>query len=1086
MEAATRRLARCPLASRCHGVLTRGKTSWTMPAAASSSAASLRYDSLTLAAQVQRRGQTSRSAARGVWRACSSQAAAVAGQSVPGTSARILAETVHAPASDERKYRVVELQNGLQVLLASDPMADVSAASLSVRCGSFQDPDNRLGLAHFHEHMLFLGTEKYPEEDDFTSFLGEHGGDTNAYTMGEYTTYFFKVSEEHFPGAIDRFSQFFVSPLFDASCVEREMNAVNSESANYSTEDNWRLLQLLRSTANKAHPFSRFEIGNLQTLGSEDPQGTRQELLAWNKEHYRAGFMRMAVIAKQDLDELQRSVEALFAKVPQGVTPLAAASEPWPTAGRMFHCVPLKDARTLSICWSLPPQSKHLFAKPELYLAHMLGHEGAGSLHDVLNQHGWVDKLAAGPAHAVEEGQLFTINVSLTPEGDANRETVMKLLFDYVALVRRAGPQQKMHDEIAALQEISFAHKEDAPAPDDLASTASAAMHHFPPSEVLRGPVVVSEWRPDVVCDYLAMLTPERSMIFLTTPDFEAASASPTAAEDGWKRERWYGMAHREQPLTAEQMALWSGSSDQEAEAQGLRLPEPNAFLPQTFALRSEGCSSSPAEQSRLPMEVSAPHALVASPRTRLWHKMDKAFHTPRTWLLAQVHTPSYEVGPRNVVAARILCGMITDDLNTLAYDASCAGLNFSLAYADNFTVSVGGFSDRLPELLSLVVERLPAFLEAVSAAAAEGGDFAKEIMERYEVQRQILLQDYSNLVREEPWSLCSYYETQIMMQGSWHLDEYSAELQKEPCIETFAALAREAFSELQTEIYVHGNATEEEAESLRRIIDDNLDTLEPQPLPNISWRKVTKLPTQSEGPPTIFEYDLAAQNPAQENCSTQNVYQVGPLGDDPLRDACLEFVCHLASTSAYQRLRTEEQLGYIVQATAHADQHVVGMCVLVQGNRLPPKDIDVRIEGWVEDFGREIEEMSEKEFANNIRAVISGRTQRYANLSQEVGYHWGEISSRRYFFDRLATSVATMEKLSKADVQSFYAKYLSPSSLERRKLSVRALGTSAGADGRTDGTVLANLSDIRSFWKSTETFAAPTETEMPSPASRT
>ena len=71
---------------------------------------------------------------------------------------------------DKRHYRAVTLSNSLTVLLASDPSADVEAASVHVRAGHFDDPADRPGLAHFHEHMLFLGTEKYPAENEYEDY----------------------------------------------------------------------------------------------------------------------------------------------------------------------------------------------------------------------------------------------------------------------------------------------------------------------------------------------------------------------------------------------------------------------------------------------------------------------------------------------------------------------------------------------------------------------------------------------------------------------------------------------------------------------------------------------------------------------------------------------------------------------------------------------------------------------------------------------------------------------------------------------------------------------------------------------------
>ncbi len=72
----------------------------------------------------------------------------------------------------------------LQVILISDPTSEKGAASMSVNVGSFLDPEELPGLAHFLEHMLFLGTEKYPDENQYSSFLSEHGGQSNAYTSG--------------------------------------------------------------------------------------------------------------------------------------------------------------------------------------------------------------------------------------------------------------------------------------------------------------------------------------------------------------------------------------------------------------------------------------------------------------------------------------------------------------------------------------------------------------------------------------------------------------------------------------------------------------------------------------------------------------------------------------------------------------------------------------------------------------------------------------------------------------------------------------------------------------------------------------
>ncbi|MDB9953154.1 insulinase family protein [Porticoccaceae bacterium] len=132
-------------------------------------------------------------------------------------------------ANDERQYRHITLDNKLDVLLISDPSTDKAAASLDVHIGSYQNPAGREGLAHFLEHMLFLGTKDYPNPGDYQTFISEHGGSHNAGTGLENTTYFFDIDASYLSQALDRFSPFFSSPNFDAKYVDRERNAVESE-----------------------------------------------------------------------------------------------------------------------------------------------------------------------------------------------------------------------------------------------------------------------------------------------------------------------------------------------------------------------------------------------------------------------------------------------------------------------------------------------------------------------------------------------------------------------------------------------------------------------------------------------------------------------------------------------------------------------------------------------------------------------------------------------------------------------------------------------------------------------------------------
>ena len=112
-----------------------------------------------------------------------------------GADADAIAEvtTPRVSPHDTRDYRILTLENGLTALLVSDPEADKAAASMNVSVGSAQDPEDLAGLAHFLEHMLFLGTEPFPEADAYQGYISRHGGSHNAFTAPQDTNSFFEI-----------------------------------------------------------------------------------------------------------------------------------------------------------------------------------------------------------------------------------------------------------------------------------------------------------------------------------------------------------------------------------------------------------------------------------------------------------------------------------------------------------------------------------------------------------------------------------------------------------------------------------------------------------------------------------------------------------------------------------------------------------------------------------------------------------------------------------------------------------------------------------------------------------------------------
>ncbi len=123
------------------------------------------------------------------------------------------------------------------MLLISDPNLENSAAALSVPVGSQHNPEQQLGLAHYLEHMLFLGSERYPTINEYSKFMSQHGGYTNAYTAQDRTVYGFEVNDAFLGEALDRLGDVMRAPLLDPNYAEKERHTVNAEHKTYFDND---------------------------------------------------------------------------------------------------------------------------------------------------------------------------------------------------------------------------------------------------------------------------------------------------------------------------------------------------------------------------------------------------------------------------------------------------------------------------------------------------------------------------------------------------------------------------------------------------------------------------------------------------------------------------------------------------------------------------------------------------------------------------------------------------------------------------------------------------------------------------------
>lgn len=908
---------------------------------------------------------------------------------------KALTEHVLKPDLDDRFYRAIELRNKMKVLLIHDPSADKSAAALDVNVGAFNDPKGLPGLAHFCEHLLFMGTEKYPKENEYSTFLSHHSGHSNAYTSSQDTNYYFEVGSHSLEGALDRFAQFFISPLFSKDCKDREIRAVDSENKKNLQNDNWRLHQLDKSLTSPAHPYHGFSTGNYTTLGInpvEKGLDVRQELIEFYKSHYSANLMRLVILGKEDLDTLTSWAVEKFSQVPNSDKPRPHwESPPYdnPHLGKLIRAKPVMETRSLEISFPVPDMSEQWEYKPGSYYSHLLGHEGKGSLLYYLKGKGWANELSCGAMTISKGFAVFVVEVELTKDGFENYKEIVKNVFEYLKMLQEEKPQEWIFNELRDISKMHFKFTQKSSA-SSTASKLSAAMQKdwFLPLEEILSQGITSKWDPSLISQYGSFLNPENFRVMLVSPDFGPLS----------EKEKWYGTEHSVEVLDLDLQHIEVNS--------GLYLPQPNDFIPTDFNVErgSENENDTPGKLCKL---------ISRTDQTSLWFKKDNQFWVPKAYIGVMFHIPIATSTPLNSALSMLYADLIDDSLNDVSYDASLVGLKYTIAPTrDGLSLKVNGYNDKMDHLLVKLVDELVNFTPS---------------KERFQVVKEKLLRTYKNHSLSTPYTQVGQYSVSLLNEGSWLLEEECAALESGAEFEDLCSFSHLMWKQAYTEILIHGNFGKEDAVRLGNLVNERVfasaKSLSPSQLTTgrSLWLDSRK----------VWRYETELADAKNVNSCIEVFIQLGEL-DDLKTCVMADLVAQVASEPCFNQLRTQEQLGYVVFCGVKRTRTTVGLRVLVQSERTNDY-LEFRIDEFLKRLGRIIHSFTEKEFDKNVQALIHRKLQKKKNLGEEFSKYWLEIASGYYDFTSHLKDVDLLKEVSNQDLIAFYTNnFLLPESNPR------------------------------------------------------
>jgi protease III len=884
------------------------------------------------------------------------------------------AVTIVKSPNDDRQYAAIMLPNGLQVVLVSDPTLENSAASIAVGVGSAQDPESQLGLAHYLEHMLFLGTEKYPEPDGFMKYTQANGGMTNAFTAYDKTNYLFQINAGKFDDALDRFSDYFKTPNFDPHFSDKERNAVNNEWSLQKAQDGWNLFALQGFTANPKSPSAKFNIGNLDTLQDKPDSVLQDELKKFYNSYYSANIMKLTLVGKQTLPELKALAEKHFASIPNKKVVLPEVTVPGLTKaqmGKSIHYKPIKDLKSLYVDFPVKSNKHQWRLKPNEFVRNLLTSEEPGTLGEQLRSKGLVKMVTAYvDAEGYGPDGILRVQAELTDAGLQQQDEILAAIFSYIDLIKHEGLNPNYYRELQAMRTKDFAN---APKPDPLNQAVGLTMSQFdlPVENLLNADYIYERYDAKVIKNLVAQLDEHKARIWYVSPSEQAETPVP-----------FFDGKYAIRDISAKEFARWDSLKSQ----QKFNLPPLNDLFTDKPAPIVDNL-------------YLKPHQVVSQAGLEAYLTHAEYYREDKGQVSVQINVDFALESPKNIVLAALVNDIYNKQTLTLSDRAGRASLGISATVMDAGSqgIFISGYTTKHPQLLTQMLNEF-VVLDVSDKNFSEAMDsFQKNVANKKKnhVFRQLFSQG-QRLTSKVQWT-----DDELLAAAS--------SITKNDVIAFHAAIKRDPL----IRIFAIGNYTEAQVKDMALAATDILPGTRPP-----EQRAVNTYSTPAAGKMVSFSDDVDLADSAV----LQAWFRSNKSDDEQAQLAVLN---SLFSNSFFMQLRTHEQLGYVVTSFNYPVDDIPGFVMLVQSSNTDLTGIKARMDKFRKDYLAELKATDAADVEQAKLAMIANVLQKPTDFYAEAALYTSEFWSGKYAFDERDRYVAALKKVTKEDLVKIYEQLL-------------------------------------------------------------
>jgi protease III len=867
--------------------------------------------------------------------------------------------------NDSRTYKTLVLPNQLEIVLIHDPLVEQSAAAMSVGVGLLNDPMSQQGMAHFLEHLLFMGTEKYPEPSEHSDFISKNGGQSNAYTWLDITNYMFKINSNAYGEALDRFSEFFKSPKLYEKYVDKERNAVNAEWSMRSELDFFSTFRLQRQLMGD-HPANRFLIGNLDTLNDKENSNLHAETVKFYNQYYSANIMKLVLLSNKPIAELETLAIKHFTTIknkkiekPTVKTELSENMGP-----KRVKFVGNKDSKSLLLDFTIKANDQDYLAKPNNFVSYLIGSEMPGAPAYLLKQQGLINYMYTTVRDKAfgNYGQ-FLIQAELTDAGLEQQDYIAAMILQYIDLIKERGIDKKYYTEIHASlsNQFAFLSKRD---PFSEVSRLAENLQNYPIEHAINHPYTYEKFEAAPIKRLLNQLTPDNLRVWHINKKQQAKQTI-----------KYYSSKYDISDITANELDdLYSQKID------GLELPAINRFMPESFDIHPQ-----PSQK--------APVKITDNNTSEIWFQPSTYFgNEPKGRYIAKLANTHSLSSPKNIVTANIWIAMFRLKMSSLLTEGKVAGITVKFYINNGFHVSIDGMTDKQSEYLSEVLSNLDT-------------SFTQQELENA-VTNHVLF--FHNKKKDSAYAQ-TFDALKKLYNKNWQSDDTYKRLAKQVTLDDVNGFINSLKNNTTYRAFAFGNYDQKAIAELTQLIQKKFT-------PTLDK---SAYETKSYWSPTLKSMAILQSDIEVQDTAVLNITMHPEPGVDSQAKA--ELLGDLMSTEAFKQMRTEEQLAYAVGVYGQRIGQHAGINIYIQSPVKDTKQAQARFDQFYNEYLTILEAVEQSDFETIKQSKLTKLKEQPNNIDEELSPYLNDWSDMNYQYNTLQKRIDATAKVTLNDLVSFY-----------------------------------------------------------------